>query len=255
MNNKITKPITNHYSVHGINNSFNLLSYNENFLINKIFIDKSSKVHSNVKLINIIESKKYYTEHMDHNSFIKKYNYKHSQGIVIEFTGDLYSDLYSLNTSKDNMCIVIADQLNDPQNLGQILRTCECAGIDGIILPQRRSIHLTDSVLQVSQGAFCNLNIIVSKNIKYLINELKENDYWVIGIENSINSKNWYEIDMKGKVAFVFGSEGEGMRPLIRKYCDHMATIPMVGTINSLNISATVSAILFERNRQILKSK
>ena len=251
MNNKITKPITNHYSVHGINNSFNLLSYNENFLINKIFIDKSSKVHSNVKLINIIESKKYYTEHMDHNSFIKKYNYKHSQGIVIEFTGDLYSDLYSLNTSKDNMCIVIADQLNDPQNLGQILRTCECAGIDGIILPQRRSIHLTDSVLQVSQGAFIHMNIYIENNLRSSIDYLKSNRFWIIGVENSIESDQWYSMNYKGKIAIVIGSEGKGIRRLIKDSCDFLTTIDMKGKINSLNVTAALSAILFERQRQL----
>jgi len=111
---------------------------------------------------------------------------------------------------------------------------------------------VTSSVLQVSQGAFCNMNIIISNNIKYAINELKDNGYWIIGFENSIDSKNWYQMDMTEKVALVLGSEGEGIKPIIVKYCDYLATIPMQGKINSLNISATVSAVLFERNRQLL---
>ena len=78
--------------------------------------------------------------------------------------------------------------------------------------------------------------------------------YWIVGLENSIESKFWYEFDLKGKIGFVFGSEGEGIRPVVRKYCDELITIPMNGKINSLNISATVSAMLFERNRQLLKN-
>ena len=88
----------------------------------------------------------------------------------------------------DNECHVILDSIKDPQNLGQIIRTSECAGIDGIILPERRSVSITSSVLQVSQGSFCNINIIKSKNIKYTIKELKQNGYWIVGIENSIDS-------------------------------------------------------------------
>ena len=120
-------------------------------------------------------------------------------------------------------------------------------------MPERRSVKVSNSVFQVSQGAFCNLDIIVSKNIKYSINTLKDNGFWVIGLENSIESTLWYKTDLADKVGFVFGSEGEGIRPLIKKYCDILSTIPMKGKINSLNVSASVSAILFERNRQLLE--
>jgi len=242
------------YTVYGLNGVKSILESGR-YSINKIILSDNFDLNkfSYKNLLN----KKYANKLLilNKNEFQNKYENLRTQGIVITFSYKLSSD-FPIDIEKINDgCYVILDSIKDPQNLGQIIRTSECAGADGIIIPERRSVNITSTVLQVSQGAFCNLNIIISKNIKYLINELKENDYWVIGIENSINSKNWYEIDMKGKVAFVFGSEGEGMRPLIRKYCDHMATIPMVGTINSLNISATVSAILFERNRQILKSK
>ena len=79
--------------------------------------------------------------------------------------------------------------------------------------------------------------------------------YWIVGVENSIDSKLWYEFDLNGKIGFVFGSEGEGIRPVVKKYCDELITIPMNGKINSLNISATVSAVVFERNRQLLINK
>jgi len=243
--------MNNNYSIYGINNSFNLLSNNKNFLINKIFIDKNSKVQSNTKLMNIIELQKNCVEYIDHNSFQKKYNYKHSQGIVIEFTGNLYSDLYSLDISEENICFIIADQLSDPQNLGQILRTCECAGINGIILPKHNSIHLTNSVLQVSQGAFMYINVFIETNLKSSMNYLKSKGFWIIGVENGIESDQWYNMDYKGKIAIVIGSEGTGIRRLIKDSCDFLTTIDMKGKINSLNVTAAVSTILFERQRQL----
>ena len=192
---------------------------------------------------------------LNKNEFQNKYQEYRTQGIIVFFDYEVFSHLPKSINEKKNECHIILDSIKDPQNLGQIIRTSECAGIDGIIVPERRSVSITSSVFQVSQGSFCNINIVKSKNIKYTIKELKQNGYWIVGIENSIESKLWYDYDLKGKIGFVFGSEGEGIRPVIKKYCDLMLTIPVNGKINSLNISATVSAMLFERNRQILKSK
>ena len=239
------------YRVYGDNNCFNLLSYNSKYLIKKIIIDKSSKINQNTKLLNLIKSKNIDIHFLDHHSFNKELNYKHSQGIVIEFEGDLYSDLYNLDISEDNMCIIVADQLSDPQNLGQILRTSACAGINGIILPKHNSIHLTNSVLQVSQGAFIHVNIFIETNLKASIDYLKSKGFWIIGVENSIDSNQWYDMDYKGKIAIVIGSEGSGIRRLIKNSCDFLTTIDMKGKINSLNVTAATSAILFERQRQL----
>ena len=143
------------------------------------------------------------------NDFLSKYNYKHTQGIVIFFLADLLKDFNIPEFDKNDICYVIIDQINDPQNLGQIIRTCECAGIDGIILPRHGSVHITSSVLQVSQGAFNNVNLFVATNITNTINQLKDDGFWIVGIENSINSKKWHEIDYKKRIGVVFGSEGK----------------------------------------------
>ena len=135
----------------------------------------------------------------------------------------------------------------------QIIRTCECSGVNGIILPRHKSVHITDSVLQVSQGSSFNINIYIVSNLNSTISELKKNDFWITGIENSIDSKNWYEIDYKNKVGIVFGSEGKGIRRLIKDSCDFLGTIPMQSKTNSLNVSAAVSAVTIERLRQLLK--
>ena len=143
------------------------------------------------------------------------------------------------------------DNIEDPQNFGQIIRTSECAGIDGIIFPKHHSVPVTETALQVSQGAFVNMPLYEVTNLSQTIHELKKNDFWVIGIENSVKAKKWYEMQYTGKIVIVVGSEGRGMREKITKICDFISTIPMQGTTNSLNVSAAVSAILFERLRQI----
>ena len=239
------------YKVYGLNNCFHLLTYNSDYFIKKICIDKSSKINHNKDILDLIDSQNIHADFLDHHTFNKQINYKHSQGIYIEFEGDLYSDLYDLDISKDNTCIIIADQLTDPQNLGQILRTCECAGVDGIILPKHNSIHLTDTVLQVSQGAFIHLNVCIETNLKSSIDYLKSNGFWITGLENSIDAKQWYEMNYNGKIGIVIGSEGKGIRKLIKESCDFLATIDMNGEVNSLNVTAATSVMLFERQRQI----
>ena len=241
------------YTVYGLNGVKSLLE-SDRCSINKIILSDIFDLN-NFSYKNLL-NKKYGNKLLilNKNEFQNKYGNLRTQGIVITFSYKLSSD-FPIDIEKiNNGCYVILDSIKDPQNLGQIIRTSECAGTNGIILPERRSAKITSSVLQVSQGAFCNLDIIISKNIKYSINELKDMGYWIVGLENSIESKLWYEFDLKGKIGFVFGSEGDGIRPVIQKYCDELITIPMNGKINSLNISATVSAMLFERNRQLLKN-
>ncbi len=220
-----------------------LITLSDNFDINNFFNQKQyDALKSKIKIISGAK-------------FNDIYKMQRTQGIVIQFNYNISNQLVVNDNYKNNECYVILDSIKDPQNLGQIIRTSECAGVKGIIIPERRSVKITNTVLQVSQGAFCNIDIVISKNIKYSINELKSNGFWVAGLENSIDSKNWCDTDFNGKIAFVFGSEGEGIRPVVKKYCDFLATIPMVGQTNSLNISASVSAILFERNRQLLQKK
>ena len=146
---------------------------------------------------------------------------------------------------------MILDQINDPQNFGQIIRTAECSGVDGIIYSKHNSVPVTNSVLQVSQGAFLNMSVFEVTNIKNEIKKMKKSGFWSIGIENSISASNWFELDYKGKIIIIFGSEGKGIRSKVLKACDFKGTIEMQGKINSLNVSASVSAILFERLRQL----
>ena len=147
--------------------------------------------------------------------------------------------------------IVICDELTDPHNLGAIMRSAECAGAHGIIIPKRRSVSLTATVAKASAGAVEYMKVARVTNINNAINELKEKGVWVFGTaaEGSIPM---YKADLTGPAAIVIGNEGEGMSQLVRKNCDVMVHIPMKGKISSLNASAAASILLYEAVRQRL---
>lgn len=147
--------------------------------------------------------------------------------------------------------IVICDELSDPHNLGAILRSAECAGAHGVIIPKRRSVGLTATVAKASAGAVEYMKVARVTNISAAIAELKQKGVWVFGTaaEGAIPM---YQADLSGPAAIVIGSEGDGMSQLVRKNCDVMVNIPMKGKISSLNASAAASILLYEALRQRL---
>ena len=151
----------------------------------------------------------------------------------------------------ENALIVICDELSDPHNLGAIMRSAECAGAHGVIIPKRRSVGLTATVAKASAGAVEYMKVARVTNINNAINELKEKGVWVFGTaaEGSIPM---YKADLTGPAAIVIGNEGDGMSQLVRKNCDVMVHIPMKGRISSLNASNAASILLYEAVRQRL---
>ena len=147
--------------------------------------------------------------------------------------------------------IVICDELTDPHNLGAIMRSAECAGAHGVIIPKRRSVGLTATVAKASAGAVEYMKVARVTNINNAIQDLKERGVWVFGTaaEGSIPM---YKADLTGPAAIVIGNEGDGMSPLVRKNCDVMVSIPMQGRISSLNASAAAAILLYEAVRQRL---
>ncbi len=147
--------------------------------------------------------------------------------------------------------IVICDELSDPHNLGAILRSAECAGAHGVIIPKRRSVGLTATVAKASAGAIEYMKVARVTNINNAIAELKEKGVWVFGTaaEGSIPM---YQANLTVPAAIVIGNEGDGMSQLVRKNCDVMLNVPMKGHISSLNASAAASILLYEALRQRL---
>ena len=149
----------------------------------------------------------------------------------------------------ENALIVICDELSDPHNLGAIMRSAECAGAHGVIIPKRRSVGLTATVAKASAGAVEYMKVARVTNINNAINELKEKGVWVFGTAAE-GSVPMYKADLTGPAAIVIGNEGDGMSPLVRKNCDMLVHIPMKGRISSLNASAAASILLYEAVRQ-----
>ena len=153
--------------------------------------------------------------------------------------------------SSENPLIVVCDEISDPHNLGAIIRTAECAGAHGIVIPKRRSAGLTAVVAKTSAGAVAHMPVARVANIPSLLKDLKKQGVWVFGTAASGTTK-LYEADLKGSAAIVIGSEGDGMTRLAEENCDFLVSIPMKGKLNSLNASAAAAILLYEAVRQRL---
>lgn len=251
MNKKRNKQkIKDYISIYGINGATEILK--SKFQIHGIDFLENSNATKNHKLMKLVNSNNYKIRRFQKEQYLKLYKSWRTQGVVIHLSGDFVKPLPSFASQKSPCCLLLTDGVEDPQNLGQIMRTSECAGIDGIILPKNRSGAISQATLQVSQGAFIHLPLYQTGNVSQTIKFLKKQGFWIIGLENGVNAKNWFSENLTEKVVIIVGGEGSGIRQLTQKLCDFLLTIPMNGKINSLNVSAAVSAILFERKRQLL---
>lgn len=172
------------------------------------------------------------------------------QGIILYVQDYKYADFDEV-LSNDPQFIVILDHLEDPHNLGAIIRTCEAAGVDAIIMPKDRQVQINSTVMKTSVGTLDSMKIISVSNLVNAINKLKENGFWIVGtaLENSVDYR---QIDYSGKIGLVIGNEGDGMSRLVSKSCDFIAKIPMYGKTNSLNASVASGIMIYEvvRNRK-----
>ena len=147
--------------------------------------------------------------------------------------------------------LVVCDEISDPHNLGAILRTAECAGAHGVVIPKRRSAGLTAVVAKTSAGAVSHIPVARVANLPSLLKELKKAGLWIFG-SAADGTTPLYDADLKGPAAIVIGSEGEGMSRLVTENCDFLVSIPMKGKLNSLNASAAAAILLYEAVRQRL---
>lgn len=156
-------------------------------------------------------------------------------------------DLLRLKTG--NGLLVLLDGIEDPHNLGAIVRTSLAAGASGVIIPERRAAGLTDTVERASAGALAHLPVARVKNLVRAMEEMKEAGYWLVGLDERAE-KGYTEVDLKGSVGIVLGREGEGLHELTRKRCDFLVSIPTTGPVRSLNVSVAAGVMLFEAVRQ-----
>lgn len=173
-----------------------------------------------------------------------------NQGIILDIPDYKYMELNDFLNTEDDF-VVLLDHLEDPHNLGAIIRTCEAAGVKSIILPRDRQVQVNATVMKTSVGTLDNVNLVSVSNLVNAIERLKDAGYWVVGtsLENSVDYRT---IDYSGKIALVIGNEGKGISDLVAKKCDFLAKIPMYGETNSLNASVAAGIMIYEviRNRK-----
>ncbi len=174
---------------------------------------------------------------------------RNHQGAVALISPKEFSSLGDIFVSDKIPFLLLLDGIKDPQNLGAIIRTAEGAGVDGIILPERRSAGLSETVSLVSAGALEYLKVARVKNLARVMDDMRDREIWLVGAEGG-QKELWHEFDYKLPVGLVLGSEGKGLRPLIRKKCDKILSIPLLGSMTSLNVSAAASIFLYEVVRQ-----
>ena len=169
------------------------------------------------------------------------------QGIVLEVDDYKYASVEELINEDDNF-LVILDHIEDAHNFGAIIRTCEASSVRGVIIPKDRAATINSTVIKASAGAINNVKIAMVTNLVNTIKFLKKEGFWIIGTD--LNSTSHTKIDYQGKIAIVIGNEGSGISRLVKENCDFMATIKMLGEINSLNASVATGIIVFEALRQ-----
>jgi 23S rRNA (guanosine2251-2'-O)-methyltransferase len=170
------------------------------------------------------------------------------QGIIAISSALSYADFEVLFASETPL-VVVLDGVEDPHNLGAVLRTSEACGASGVVVPERHSASLTATVVKTSAGATAYVPIVRVKNLVNAIGEMKQRGIWVVGIDPA-GTHQWTAFDYKGPIALVLGGEHRGLRRLVREHCDALVRIPMLGKIASLNISVAAGIALYEVVRQ-----
>jgi 23S rRNA (guanosine2251-2'-O)-methyltransferase len=175
----------------------------------------------------------------------------HHQGVVAITAEKRYSDLEDLLAHRRGQYafLVVLDGIEDPHNLGAIIRTAEGAGSDGIVIPDRRAAGVTATVVKASAGASEHLPIAKVTNIGRAVEELKSRNVWTVGLDER-GTKVYHELDYKMDCALVLGAEGHGLHEQIRKKCDFLVSIPMLGKVASLNVSVAGAVVMYEVARQ-----
>jgi len=177
------------------------------------------------------------------------------QGVIAVAAAQAYATvddiLAAAQARGEKPLVVVCDEISDPHNLGAVIRTAECAGAHGVIIPKRRSAGLTAVVAKTSAGAVSYLPVARVPNIPALLKELQQRGLWIFGTAAE-GAVSLYDADLRGAAAIVIGSEGDGMGRLVREHCDFLVSIPMKGRISSLNASAAAAILLYEAVRQRL---
>jgi len=223
-----------------------------NVSINKIILQNGTQDAFNQNIINLAKDRKIDIVFLDKQAFLNESPSKRPQGVIADIVDFKYStiqDIMSYATVKgEDPFIVILDGIEDPHNLGSVIRVCECAGVHGVIIPKNRAVEVNETVVRISAGALHYVKVARVTNINDTIKDLKEKGVWVYSAE--ADGQNIYSTNLKGAIALIIGGENTGVKRLTKELSDMVISIPMFGKINSLNASVACGIVLYEAVRQ-----
>ena len=232
-----------------------MIIYGKNVV--KDYLDSNKKVYSvsisnsfnDEKIIELIKTKGIKLNIIDINKMNSIESGNH-QGIIAEVEEYGYADIKEVyDNINNNILIIILDHIEDTHNFGAIIRTCEAASVDYIVIPNDRAVKVNPTVIKTSAGAINNVKIVSVTNINNVIKQLKEKGVWIAGTTLD-NSEEYTQIDYSIPIAIVLGNEGKGMSKLTSELCDFLINIPMYGKTNSLNVSVAAGIVIYEVIRQ-----
>ena len=216
--------------------------------INKVFIQKGLKTDAIAQIIKLAKERRLVISNVPKTKLDQMVDHQNHQGVALAVAAYKYAtidDLFANAAAHDEApFFLILDELADPHNLGSILRTADAAGVHGLISPKRRAVGLTSVVAKTSTGAIEHVPVARVTNLVQTANELKDRGVWLFGTDmQGTDYRRW---DAKGPVALVIGNEGKGISSLLKKTCDEMLTIPMIGHVQSLNASVAASLLIYQ---------
>ena len=221
--------------------------------INKILITKGEKHGSINKIIAIAKERKIIISELERSKLNQIAQTENNQGVIAIVPPYDYCEVEDIlevaKKRQEEAFILILDGIEDPHNLGSIIRTAETAGVHGIRIPKRRACGVNSTVSKVSAGAVQHMKIARVNNINETIKFLKQNDIWICGTDGQAKTY-YFQQDFKMPIAIVIGSEGYGMSRLVKENCDFVVKIPMKGKITSLNASVSAGIVMYEATRQ-----
>jgi len=224
--------------------------------VGKIFILKTRQDKRTQQLLQLARKKGVFVQYVAKQQLDQMSGSVNHQGVLALVESYKYAELEQViqlaQDRGEDPLILILDGLEDPQNLGSIIRTAECAGVHGVIVPRHGSSKVSEAVVRTSAGAVEHILLVQETNLVNTIRDLKYRGFWVVGADIEATS-NYFAISYSGPIALVIGSEGKGMRRLVKENCDFLVKIPMSGQINSLNASVSAALLIYEVLRQRIK--
>ena len=235
-----------------------LEAFDTKLTIEKLLVSKGENQGSIIKIISMARERNIPIIEVDKRRLDSMSNNNRHQGVIAYVTPYRYQEIADIlkiaEDRKEKPFILILDEIEDPHNLGSIVRTAELSGVHGVVIPKRRSVGVNSTVYKTSVGAVNHMAIAKVTNIARVIDELKEEGIFVYGADMQ-GETLCYDTNFSGGVALVIGNEGKGLSRLVKEKCDGIVSIPMVGKVNSLNASVAAGILMYEVMKTRLQSK